>query len=150
MIHQSLTKDLKWILWLYQLLFSHLLEGLVDVLCKTCWCDQKRIFKKAHCNTNLSLDVSIFLLFFNANFSCTIRKCWRECRLLHLSPEVSLFCCIVVEQKTSLRSEGEKKNILFREKEVAVWWRLIGSIWRLFSEDVTLSEQPWHLSTARS
>ena len=30
---------------------------------------------------------------------------------------------------------------------MAVWWGLIGSIWRLFPEDAALSEQPWHLST---
>lgn len=83
---QCLTKHLRCTLWLHQLEFSHLLEGLLDIPCKTCWCDRKSAFEK---NPVISCLWSSFVTqLANAG----------ECRLWRLSPEVYLFCRIVVEQ----------------------------------------------------
>lgn len=111
MIHQSLTKDLRCTLWLYQLLFSHLLEGLLDILCKTCWCDLK-----AHTLIQIHVQMFPFSYSFLMLTSVGPRGNAGECRLLRLSPEVSLFGRIVVEQKNSLRSE-EKREIFFLRKK---------------------------------
>lgn len=59
------------------------------------------------------------------------------------------FAALLLNNKTSLGSEGRRgKKILFGGGGRYVDEVLIGSIWRLFSEDVALSEQTWHLSTA--
>lgn len=62
-IHQSLTKDLRCTLWLYQLLFSHLLEELSGIPCKTCRCDQKSTLQEKIFPWMFSLSFYFFLFY---------------------------------------------------------------------------------------
>lgn len=152
MIHQSLTKDLRCTLWLYQLLFSHLLEGLLHIPCKTCWCDHKSIFfKKAHPSTQFLFRAFRFsLCCFIEDFCCAIRRCRRMQIIAPLSRGVLVlpYCC---RTKNLIKIRGKKK------KKYSYWRKRGGSLMKADWEHLeavfrgrTLSEQPWHLSTARS
>lgn len=111
MIHQSLTKDLRCAL--YQLLFSHLLEGLLDIPVR-----HSDVIKRAFLKSKSIFRCFYFpSVFFTANFCCTISKRWRMQIMAPLSRGVPVLPCCC-RTKNSFRSEekGEKKILICGEK----------------------------------